>query len=225
MNIIETTAPIAIDHLKDFFANKDDTSFLIDYENSQLQGSKLLIYLSNLDVPCNIKVETTSDSFKELISEYLNSSFVLNVKILEEEVINILLARRGIIETDSYNDIIENNKEILDRWEEILDSLALFNLYTINDEEVRENIRSVPADTYEDLKGINFVSLLKHENFYDFFQTWKLENARYFDGYFNDYMFKGKNLYSYWANENNPMFLLTYGIAEGIDINEYAVEE
>ena len=23
-------------------------------------------------------------------------------------------------------------------------------------------------------------------------------------------------MYSYWANENNPLFLLTYGIAEGL---------
>jgi hypothetical protein len=29
-------------------------------------------------------------------------------------------------------------------------------------------------------------------------------------------MFKGKNMYAYWANENNPLFLLTYGIAEGV---------
>jgi len=28
-------------------------------------------------------------------------------------------------------------------------------------------------------------------------------------------MFKGNNLFSYWANENNPMFLLTWGIASG----------
>jgi hypothetical protein len=28
-------------------------------------------------------------------------------------------------------------------------------------------------------------------------------------------MFKGQNLYSFWANENNPMFLLTWGIAVG----------
>jgi hypothetical protein len=225
MNIIETTAPIAIDYLKEFFTNKDETSFLIDYENSQLQGSKLLVYLSNLDVPCDIKVDEGSESFNNLISDYLNSPFVLNIKTLEIATINILLARRGIVETDAYNNIIDANKEILDRWEEVLDSLALFNMYTLDNEEVRENIRSVPANTYEDLKGINFVSLLKHEDFYEFFSTWKLENARYFDGYFNDYMFKGKNLYSYWANENNPMFLLTFGIAENIDINEYAVEE
>ena len=33
-------------------------------------------------------------------------------------------------------------------------------------------------------------------------------------------MFKGQNLYSYWANENNPMFLLTWGIANGIVTKE-----
>jgi hypothetical protein len=29
-------------------------------------------------------------------------------------------------------------------------------------------------------------------------------------------MFKGKNLFSFWANENNPLFLLTWGIANNI---------
>ena len=28
-------------------------------------------------------------------------------------------------------------------------------------------------------------------------------------------MFKGSNLFEYWANENNPMFMLTQGIASG----------
>ena len=31
-------------------------------------------------------------------------------------------------------------------------------------------------------------------------------------------MFKGKNLYSYWANDNNPLFLLTVSIANGTAI-------
>jgi hypothetical protein len=35
-------------------------------------------------------------------------------------------------------------------------------------------------------------------------------------------MFKGSNLFSYWANLNNPMFLLTSSIAGGhIDTQEY----
>jgi hypothetical protein len=37
-------------------------------------------------------------------------------------------------------------------------------------------------------------------------------------------MFKGKNLYSYWANINNPMFLLTFGIGSGDVTTEQYVE-
>ena len=33
-------------------------------------------------------------------------------------------------------------------------------------------------------------------------------------------MFKGSNLYSYWANEFNPLFLLTFGIANSLFTNE-----
>jgi hypothetical protein len=28
-------------------------------------------------------------------------------------------------------------------------------------------------------------------------------------------MFKGKNMYSFWANQNNPLFLLTFAIGSG----------
>jgi hypothetical protein len=28
-------------------------------------------------------------------------------------------------------------------------------------------------------------------------------------------MFRGKNLFEYWANENNPMFLLTWDTVRG----------
>ena len=38
-------------------------------------------------------------------------------------------------------------------------------------------------------------------------------------------MFRGKNLYSYWANENNPLFLITFGISEGLQLIENKEEE
>ena len=47
MNVIETTAPIKIEELKKYFADKE-TFYVIDYANSDLKGSKLLTYLSNL---------------------------------------------------------------------------------------------------------------------------------------------------------------------------------
>ena len=65
--IIETKAPIAIDDLKKHFTDKD-ISFLIDYKKSDLKGEKLLTYLSNLDLPCDLK-NIDNDLMKELFNE------------------------------------------------------------------------------------------------------------------------------------------------------------
>ena len=73
--IIETTAPIAIDELKKHFEN-NDVSYLIDYHKSELKGEKLLTYLSNLDLPCDLKNWDYS-----LLKDYFNSTSILNCKV------------------------------------------------------------------------------------------------------------------------------------------------
>ena len=67
MNVIETTAPIELEELKLFFNDKD-TFYLIHYEESTLQGSKLLTYLGNLEIPCDIGF-TTQEAFDEILEE------------------------------------------------------------------------------------------------------------------------------------------------------------
>lgn len=218
MNIIKTTAPIAIEYLKEFFTDRDGTSFLIDYENSQLQGSKLLIYLSNLDVPCDIDIDIFSDEYLTLLAEYMKTPFILNIDTLEKGAIDVLLKIKGQSDATSYDSFIVKNKEIIENWVDILDSLPLYNLYTINVDEFKQFVSSRPKKDSDITKGINFVSLLKHEEFFDFYQTWNAEKSFFYEQFFNDYMFKGKNLYNFWANENNPMFLLTFGIVEGIGL-------
>lgn len=217
MNIISTTSPISIDHLKDFFSNKDDTAFLIDYQNSKLKGSKLLTYLSNIDVPCDIHISHTDQGFSDFVSDYLNSSFIVNISSLEQVVIQILLRAKGLTENNLYDKIIDDNKDILHKWMDILDSLPLYNMLTVNVDEFKELIASakIPAID-ESLSGINFVSILKHEEFYMYYANWTVDQSSHYQDLFNDYMFKGKNLFSYWANSNNPLFLLTFGICEDI---------
>ena len=34
-------------------------------------------------------------------------------------------------------------------------------------------------------------------------------------------MFKGKNIYAYWAVQQNPLFLLTYAIGSGLKAEDY----
>lgn len=213
MNFVNVTAPIAIDDLKKYFADKT-TFYIIDYKNSSLKGAKLLTYLSNLDIPADISFEGSSDEeVVELIKEYMNCSFILNVSSLENVTIDILLRYKAGDETIS--DFVEENKDIISSWIKKIESLSLYNMMTVSDDMFKEYVEQFPKDTTDSLVGVNFISLIKNENMYLLFHDIKQENLTYYVKYFNDYMFKGKNLYSYWANENNPLFLLTNSIATG----------
>ena len=85
-----------------------------------------------------------------------------------------------------------------------------------------EFVESYPKDETEDVRGINFVSLLKHKEFYSYYQIPKESIVKNYTKYFKDYMFKGKSLFEYWATESNPLFLMTWAVAEGkFDTKEY----
>lgn len=216
MEIITTTAPIALDELKKYFANKE-TGFLIDYTNSQLQGSKLLVYVSNLDLP--IDIENFDNA---LLKEYFHSVSLVSIPSLEIAAIKVLFEYRNLIDTSEYQSFIEENKDIIELWARKLDSLTLYNLSTVASDELKEYAQSFPENSTDSLEGINFISILKHEPFFEWYGTVDNSSLEYYSKYFNEYMFKGKSLYSFWATENNPMFLLTFGIATGtLKTDEY----
>jgi hypothetical protein len=215
MNIVETIAPISIDNLKKYFSDKT-TFFVINYKNSTLKGKKLLTYLSNLDIPCDINFkDCTNKECFDVIEDYLHTTMILNIPSLEKATISILHQTKQLVPILD-KEFIEKNKEILNKWISKLESLTLYNMYIVKDETFKEFVDAFEIDDSNELIGVNFISLLKHKEFYSFYKNTNQKNLKFYSHYFNDYMFKGKNMYSYWANENNPLFLLTYGIAEGI---------
>lgn len=210
MQTITTTAPIAIDDLKKYFANKD-TFFVVDYAASELKGQKLLTYISNLDLPIDV-----INFDQEFVKDYFHSSTIVNLVSLEYAAIGILFEHKGIVDTHNHTEFIAANQPILEGWQRKLDSLSLYNMYTINAPEFKDYVESFPQDDSSTLDGVNFVSLLKHEVFFEWFASVDEDALCFYTNYFENYMFKGKNLYSYWAHENNPMFLLTWGISSGV---------
>ncbi len=219
MNIVETIAPISIDNLKKYFTDKS-TFFVLNYKDSSLKGAKLLTYLSNLDVPCDINVTGCEEQeVYDLIRDYLNTTMLVNVPSLEKAVNHILHQTKGLIPLNDEQFILDN-KEILSIWVSKLESLSLYNMYIVGGESFKEFAEKFEKDDTDELVGINFISLLKNEYFYSFYENTNPDNLKFYTRYFDDYMFRGKNMYSYWANENNPLFLLTYGIAEGMITGE-----
>jgi hypothetical protein len=217
MNVITTKAPIGIEDLKVYFQDKD-TKYLIDYGISDLKGEKLLTYLGNLDLPCDI-IYDNDESLFEMVEAYLKFTHIVNIQSLELRVIDMLLQRKNLKQQFTPN-AVERFGDLLDQWIQKLEALVLYNIHMLNDESLKESVSNQPHNDTDSTEGINFVSLLKHSDFYTFYESINDSNIVYYTKYFNDYMFKGQNLYSYWANENNPMFLLTWGIANGIVTKE-----
>lgn len=207
--MIESIVPIELKDLKKYFEDKTET-YLIDYENSTLKGAQFLTYLSNLDIPCDIK-----NMDEELISEYLKSQMLVSIPKLEKEIIAVLFEHKGLTKTDKYKSVIEENKEILDKWAGKLESLPLYNMSIVGEGAFNDFVESYPKDETEDVRGINFVSLLKHKEFYSYYQMPKENIVKNYTKYFKEYMFKGKCLLDFWGVKENPMFLMTWAIAEG----------
>lgn len=207
--VITTTAPIAIEYLKEYFSDKE-TTYVIDYAESELKGEKLLVYLGNLDLPADIKFETSED-LEEMVLAYASSTFIVNIKSLEFAMLNLLLKNEiGFPLTDEL-------QLLLDHWSIRIKSLLLYNLHTVNLEEFNTFVDAAPKDDTDSLVGVNFVSLLKYEELGQIIvdDDNNLDECINYTKYFNDYMFKGKNLFSYWANPNNILFLQTWSIGSG----------
>lgn len=215
MEVLNVTAPISIDDLKKYFVSRD-TFYLIDYKNSQLKGKKLLTYLSNLDIPSDIKIDDDGiDELQELFLEYLESHTLVNSEILERNALRILFCHKKIISDPKIEEFIEKNKEIVEHWSNIVDSLMLYNMFTLSVvDEFQQYVKSYEHD--DTIRGINFVNLLKYPEFYFLFSEVENSNLKFYSRLFEDNIYKGKPLFEFWANESNEVFLMTWGIAEGI---------
>jgi len=207
--IIETKAPISIEDLKKHF-QIENVSYIIDYSQSELKGKKLITYLSNLDLPANIK-----NPDLDLVKDYLHSVSLVNISSLENIVIDILFVKKNIAKGEHYHKFISENLEILDKWQNKLESLSVYNMFMLNSDKFREYAQSFPKDETQELEGVNFISLLKHSRFFSYYGKINNNTLKFYTHYFNDYMFRGKNMFEYWANEKNPLFLLTWSIANG----------
>jgi hypothetical protein len=225
MKEIKVTAPISIEDLKKYFTDKE-TFYVIDYNNSKLKNEKLLTYLGNLDLPADIDLTGTSqEDVEALVLAYMKLPLLVSVSSLEKIVIFILAEAKGIIDGGVYEKFIVANRQLVDSWISKTDSLTLYNFYILQSDELKSFAESFPKDDTDDLSGINFVSLLKDELFYTLYEKIDQSQLKFYSKYFNDYMFKGKNLYSFWAVENNPLFILTHGISSGIVNGRQVVAE
>lgn len=210
---IETQAPIPPAELKRKFS--EDVEFILDYDAGRFKGKTLMVYLSNLDIKVQLKLNDEASAL-ELLAEYLKITTLVKIPEMENLAINMLLAHLGrpnFLDFDP-SAFLAENKASLDMWERRINSLTLFAMYSLDKEKYKDYIESFPEDPDDGVTGLNFVHLIKHELFPLLLADVPESKWNWNKKYFTEYMFAGANLFKYFADDNNPLFVGILAISD-----------
>lgn len=213
--------PLKVDELKDLIEKKD-FFYIVDYRNSQLRDAVMLNYISNLDLPCELKIDSTLDYEERtaLLKAYMSSKHIVKVKSLAINLMQILLENRGIdtsemiekplLNKEEVKAFISANKEIVERWEKFVESTIIFAMFTAKDLDTEVKIKDqVPVIDDPNFIGSNVVNLFSIPSFTEQFFTKPIKHElSFFRPQFEDDMYKGRNLYSFFFCEENEIYNL-----------------
>lgn len=223
--VIVTEAPISMDNIYKHVLNPD-VSFVIMMEQSKLSPEILMDYLSNVKVPCEISFMNASDELKiQTVKAYMETFSVVDVPSLSLTVAALMLWLKGdtyfferianpVLTPQLMDRFIEENGDLLNRWEIMLDSMIVF---TIAASKLAIEALGNPKDQHpviDDLRycGNNFIWVFGIDGFVEvYYQSVNSRNFRYFTRQFEEYMFDSANLFKYFLVANNPLpALLSY---------------
>ncbi len=211
MEQVFTPTPIPLDVLKRKFT--EELEFVIDYPNSKLKGKVFLTYLSNLGINCSLHLPNVDEAL-QLVAEYLKTPSLVSLPELEDIVINLLLHRKGDVNALSFDptEFIDENLDSIQRWERRIQSLPLFAISCISAH--KDLVNNYPVDEDASFAGINFVHLIKHPAFTLLIGEVPESAYTYNPTFFNEHVFAGKNLFHYFAVQQNPLFLSLLALSD-----------
>lgn len=231
-NVKVVTLPLKVEELKEFIEKKD-TLYVVSYKDTQIKGNVAYNYLSNLDLHAEFDF---TDCDYELREEAL-TSFMQTRNLISSDgprlnVAQILLEKRGIDTQDMFSNsmfskdeielFITNNQEILNKWEQFLESTIIYAQMCLRTEFDDENFKL--ENPYPDLEviddihwlGTNIVTLFSIPTFMEqFLSITPIHPHVYFKQQFEEYMFKGSNLFSYYLAQENTPFLAFFAEFRG----------
>lgn len=196
--------PLSPDIMVKFFQDKS-IIFDIDFDASiqSLTESSMIRYLSNLSITCTIDKITD-----DLLLQYMIINEVCNISNLTIAHANVLyfakygkvLYPHGLLDfnEDNMSAFIANNMEVIIVQLMFLDSMLLY--FLTRDEKFKSlyDNDNVDDTTHAEI-GFSFLKLFELSDFLLIYSedVPNPSDQTYYSRYFDDYMFGGKNLYSF----------------------------
>lgn len=231
-NIRYATAPLKIDLVKEYFANKE-LFFVVDYAGSEIKGNMFLTYLTNLDLPYEIDLsKATKEEKFELVKIYMETRNISTTDVLRLTVADLMLTYIGLdtsqlfhnapLNSEEKLEFINQNLELIKRWDQFLSScfVYLLNCFPLLKKETQAD---TAFDVIDDpsFVGLNVVNMFGIPDFMDFyFSLPPREKMCYFKPQFEEYMFRGQNLYFYFQSETNTIMTLMSCMLENEELTK-----
>lgn len=229
----DVVAPLKIEEIKEYFQNKDIV-FRIDCSASKIEGEMLLTYISNLDLPCELILNSMEKTKKfELLKNYLTTKSLCEsstLKLLSAQILlenvgvdSSFLSAQRILTRDEITEFIKENNDVVTSWATFVSSTMIYMLSSIEAISEEHNFKEqfqVIDDV--DYVGFNVVNLFSVTMFIEaFFSVPAQTPIFYFKNQFEKYMFKGKSFYFYFAKPENMLL----SILEGLLAGEFSLNE
>lgn len=210
MDLKKVTLPLSPEDMVEFFKDKDQY-YMVDVAETQKKMTEraMLLYISNLGLKCGF--DTVSPT---MMKEYMVMKNFVEAPMLTAIHANILCFLKyqdipymlGLDDFDleTIKTFIEDNQDLVIEQCMFLDSFLLYIL-TCKDGAVMPADQNVDTELHDEL-GFSIIRLLTYEDFMIVFSRSipPIEEQTYYTKYFDEYMFKGQNLFFY-ANAS-PMF-------------------
>lgn len=226
-NIRHVAAPLEINQIKEFFENKE-LFFVVSYQESKIKGNMLLTYLSNLDLPFEIDLRNTDKNEKfELIKNYMETRNINNSGVLKTAVAQIILEFKGldfnevlemgVLNREECKEFCEKYAELLKKWNLFLTSTLVYFLTSVKELEEKYNFKTSFKEVDDaHFIGTNVVQMFSVPYFMEaFFSCPNDAEVCYFPHQFEEYMFKGKNLFNYFFCPENTLLLIFSSVLSG----------
>jgi len=208
--IIDTVVPIPVDTLREVIG-KDDIVLNVNLSESKVKPFQALVYLSNLELP--VMIYGNEEDRLDALDAYLRLPTLLKCRELETMLLETMMHLKGLVKINYLNEEwLEERREILTKWASLIDSTFIYGLSVFKDDEFQKVMETYPEDTTNDTIGINFVHLFTHPLFPQMFEVIDESLIKNYAHYFNDYMYKGANLFHYWALPDNEIYLMTLAV-------------
>jgi hypothetical protein len=216
MTTIRTIIPIAMDDLRQIITTPDATA-VVDYGNSRLKSRAALIYATNVNLT-QLEFDVTNASSEDvfaLVDSYITLKSILDVRglvfavgiilrhiagapVTEQSVIDV-----SVIKPDQVEAYLADpaRKANADNLFSLMSNLTTFTVtcYGAFKEKYGKGEDVFPVVNDIDFTGCTFVNLLQYDWFMlDFFANANgLLSPVYYVQHFDEYVYGGRNLFSY----------------------------